>query len=136
MLPLLLVAIATSLVIALTFACSVIIFPQTIFNLLTNHSDINQEIVNYTIWLVPLLACTAVAFMLEGYFIGLKESAVLRNASSIALLLVFIPLIIVTLNTHSVDLLWFSLTSYMGTLIFVLAINIFFTQKANVLTKI
>ena len=136
MLPLLIVAIGTSLTIALFFAFSVILFPDTIFSLLTNHADINREIVNYTIWLLPLLACTAIAFMLEGYFIGLKEGAVLRNASLIAFFLVFIPLIVFTVNVQNVDWLWFSLTSYMATLIIVLTINIFSTRKSFKITQL
>ncbi|MEM8832337.1 MAG: MATE family efflux transporter, partial [Cyanobacteria bacterium P01_G01_bin.19] len=136
MLPLLAIAIATSLVIALSFAISVLLFPQTIFNLLTNHADINQEIVNYTIWLSPLLAFTAVAFMLEGYFIGLTEGAVLRNASLISFFLVFLPLIAVTLSLQSVNLLWFSLTSYMLSLILVLGFQLFTSQKNFEFTKL
>ena len=114
---------------------SVILFPQTVFSLLTSHSDINREIVKYTVWLLPLLTFTAIAFMLEAYFIGLKKSAVLRNASLIALIFVFIPLVILTLKIQSVNLLWFSLTSYMVTLILVLASQIFSTQKAIDITQ-
>ena len=136
MLPLLIIAIATSLIIALSFAFSVILFPQTVFAWLTSHSDINREIVKYTVWLLPLLAFTAIAFMLEAYFIGLKKSAVLRNASLIALILVFIPLVILTLKIQSVNLLWFSLTCYMVTLILVLASKIFSTQKTIDVTLI
>jgi MATE family multidrug resistance protein len=68
--------------------------------------------------------------MLEAYFIGLKEGKILRNASLIAFFLIFIPLIILTLYTQSVHLLWFSLTSYMLTLIVVLTIQIWkFTHQ-------
>lgn len=130
MLPLLIIAILTSLFIALGFASSVVFFPKTIFSVLTNHSDINREIVNYTIWLLPLLSFTAIAFMLEGYFIGLKEGAVLRNASLISFFIVFLPLIIVTLKLQSVNLLWFASTSYMVGLIVVLAVQIFPTQRS------
>lgn len=136
MLPLLIIAIGTSLIIALSFALSVILFPQTVFSLLTSHSYINQEIVKYTVWLLPLLTFTAIAFMLEAYFIGLKKSAVLRNASSFALILVFIPLVMLTLKIQSVNLLWFSLTSYMVTLIVVLASQIFSTQKTIDITQV
>jgi MATE family multidrug resistance protein len=129
MLPLLIIAILTSLVIALGFALSTILFPQTIFGILTSHAEINREIVRYTIWLLPLLSFTAIAFMLEGYFIGLKEGAVLRNASLIAFIVVFLPLIIVASYLNSVSLLWLSLTSYMLTSIVVLASQIFDTQK-------
>ena len=94
------------------------------------------NIVKYTVWLLPLLAFTAIAFMLEAYFIGLKKSAVLRNASLIALILVFIPLVILTLKIQSVNLLWFSLTCYMVTLILVLASKIFSTQKTIDVTLI
>ena len=129
MLPLLIVAILTSLIIALGFAFSTILFPQSIFGILTNHSEINREIIQYTIWLLPLLAFTAIAFMLEGYFIGLKEGAVLRNASLIAFIAVFLPLIIVASYQNSVNLLWLSLTSYMLTLIIVLSSQISITQN-------
>ena len=130
MLPLLGVSILTTLVIALGFAFSVIFFPQTIFSLLTNHTEINQGIVSYTIWLLPLLSFTAIAFMLEGYFIGLKEGVILRNASLIAFMLIFLPLTILTINVQSVHLLWFSLTSYMLTLILVLATRILTIPKS------
>ncbi|VEP11290.1 MATE efflux family protein [Hyella patelloides LEGE 07179] len=130
MLPLLITSILTSLIIALGFAFSTIFFPQPIFSLLTNHSEINQGIVQYTIWLLPLLSFTAIAFMLEGYFIGLKEGAVLRNASLIAFFMAFIPLVILATYFDSVDLLWLSLTSYMFTLILVLVTQISRTQDA------
>ncbi|MGL4884169.1 MAG: guanitoxin biosynthesis MATE family efflux transporter GntT [Waterburya sp.] len=129
-LSLLIVAISTSLIISLGFALSVIYFPETIFSWLTNHAEINQEIVSYSIWLLPLFSFTAIAFMLEAYFIGLKEGKILRNASLIAFFLIFIPLIILTLYIQSVHLLWFSLTSYMLTLIVVLTIQIWkFTHQ-------
>ena len=137
MLPLVTIAIFTSVAIALGFAGSVILFPQSIFTLLTNHSEINQEIVKYTFWLIPLLTFTAIAFMLEGYFIGLKAGSVLRNASLIAFTLVFLPLIMMTLYLQkNVDLLWFSLTGYMLALIFILAMQIFTTQKDIEITRL
>ena len=135
MLPLLIIAILTSLVIALGFALSTILFPQSIFGILTNHAEINREIIQYTIWLLPLLAFKAIAFMLEGYFIGLKEGAVLRNASLITFIGVFLPLIIVASYLESVSLLWLSLASYMLTLIILLASQIFATQNKLLLNS-
>ena len=129
MLPLLAIAIFTSIVIALGFAFSTICFPETIFALLTNHAEINQEIVKYTIWLLPLLSFTAIAFMLEGYFIGLKEGAILRNASLITFIVVFLPLVISAFKLNNVDLLWLSLISYMVSLVLILGWKIFGTQS-------
>ena len=124
MIPLLLIAIVSSLVISLAFASSAILFPETIFGILTNHTDIIREIGNYTIWLLPLLVFTAIVFMLEAYVIGLKEGAILRNSSLIAFAIVFIPLIQLTIKMQSINLLWFSLTAYMVSLMFSLAIQI------------
>jgi MATE family multidrug resistance protein len=116
MMPLMTTAILNSLLIALPFALISIFFPQQVFGLLTNHAEVNQGITDYTIWLLPLLTLTAIAFMLEGYFIGLKEGATLRNSSLVAFCLVFIPLATTAWYFQSADLLWTSLTMYMATL--------------------
>ena len=129
MMPLMTTAIVNSLPLALSFAVVSIFFPQTIFGILTSHAEVNQAITDYTIWLLPLLSCTAIAFMLEGYFIGLKEGAVLRNASLIAFGLVFLPVATTAWYIHSVNLLWMSLTLYMATLIVYLGWQMFKTQQ-------
>ncbi|MFN7503172.1 MAG: MATE family efflux transporter, partial [Dolichospermum sp.] len=71
MIPLLIVAGLTSLVIALGFSGTSILFPDQIFGLLTNHAEVNQDINQYTIWLIPVCVVTGITFVLEGYFIGL-----------------------------------------------------------------
>ena len=114
--PLILTAIVHSVPIALAFVAATLFFPDRIFGLLTNHSEINQGVTDYTIWLLPLLLTTTVAFMFEAYFIGLKQSSVLRNASLIAFFVVFLPTALVARYLHSVDLLWLSLTLYMSAL--------------------
>ena len=114
--PLILTAIVHSIPIALAFVTATLFFPERIFGLLTNHSEISQGVTDYTIWLLPLLLTTTVAFMFEAYFIGLKQSSVLRNASLIAFFAVFLPTAIVARYLHSVDLLWLSLTLYMSAL--------------------
>ena len=119
--PLMIAAIINSLPIALMFALGGILFPQTLFGLLTNHREVHQGITNYTIWLLPLLSFTAIAFMLEAYFIGLKAGAILRNASLIAFFLVFLPVISLAWYLNNVELLWLSLTLYMLSLVLYLS---------------
>jgi MATE family multidrug resistance protein len=119
--PLMSAAIINSLPIALMFALGGILFPQTLFGLLTNHREVHQGITNYTIWLLPLLSFTAIAFMLEAYFIGLKAGAILRNASLIAFFLVFLPVISLAWYLNNVELLWLSLTLYMLSLVLYLS---------------
>jgi MATE family multidrug resistance protein len=122
--PVLLVSVLTALPIALGFAGTTILFPQTIFGLLTNHAEINDAITAYTIWLLPLLEITAIAFMIEGYFIGLKKGATLRNAVLLAFGVGFLPIAIAAWSLHNNHLLWLALVGYVTTLTVVLAIQI------------
>ena len=112
LLPVLFVSILTTLPLAFVFAGGTIIFPNYIFGLLTNHTEINTNIIKYTLWLLPLLEITAVAFMLEGYFIGLKEGETLRNAVLIAFGFGFIPLAIFGAYFHNNHILWLALVGY------------------------
>lgn len=120
MMPLLVVSIINSLLIASTFAFIPFFFPKTIFSLLTDHREISTAAVDYTFWLFPLLSLTATAFMLEGYFIGLKEGKILRNGVLMAFSLGFLPLVTMAYYWQNNHLLWAALTAYMGTLMIVL----------------
>lgn len=122
--PVLLVSILTALPIALGFAASTLLFPDTIFGLLTNHAEVNAHITDYTLWLLPLLEITAIAFMLEGYFIGLKEGKTLRNAVLFAFGLGFIPIAATAWYWHSNHLLWLSLVMYVTLIAIVLGIQL------------
>ncbi|MEO0377696.1 MAG: guanitoxin biosynthesis MATE family efflux transporter GntT [Cyanobacteria bacterium P01_A01_bin.17] len=121
MMPILLTAIGNAILLALVFAFVSVSFPQTIFGLLTSHTEVSQAMRDYTAWLVPLLSLTAVAFMLEGFFIGLKEGVILRNAALIAFGVGFLPVAIAGLYLQSNHLLWGALTSYMTALILFLS---------------
>lgn len=124
MMPLLSVSLLTSLTIASLFATISIIFPETVFGLLTNHASVSQAAKEYTIWLLPLLTFGACAFMLEGYVIGLKESAKLRNSAIIALALGFFPVAAVAWYLQNNNLLWLSLTMYMAALVISLGVQV------------
>ena len=124
MMPLLTVSVGNSLLIASTFALVSVLFPQQVFGLLTNHSEVSQSINHYTTWLIPLLTLTAIAFMLEGFFIGLKEGATLRNGVLLAFGLGFAPLALVAWHFHSNHLLWAALTCYMATLMVALGLQL------------
>lgn len=118
--PLLIVSILTVLPIALSFALVTILLPDTVFGLLTNHTEVNAHIADYTLWLLPLLELTAVAFMLEGYFIGLKQGETLRNAVLIAFGLGFAPIAATGWYEHSNHLLWLSLVAYVSLIAIIL----------------
>jgi len=118
--PVLIVSILTTLPIALGFAGTSILFPDQVFGLLTNHADVNASAASYALWLLPLLELTAVAFMFEGYFIGLKAGETLRNAVLLAFGGGFIPLAAIAWYFHSNHILWLSLVVYMLVLTVVL----------------
>ncbi len=127
--PLLIVSLVTSVVIALGFAGTSIFFPDQVFGLLTNHIEVNQDINQYTIWLLPILVITAITFMLEGYFIGLKEGATLRNTVLLSFVVGFIPLLIAAWYFHNNHLLWSTLLSYMTSNMLLLGVSVPGTLK-------
>jgi MATE family multidrug resistance protein len=112
LLPLLWVTISTTIPIALCFALLPLFFPDTIFGLLTNHAEISATITHYTIWLLPLVEITAIVFMLEGLYIGLKEGTLIRNSVLVAFSFGFLPMAIAAVYLHSNHCLWLSLIGY------------------------
>jgi multidrug resistance protein, MATE family len=112
-LPLVGISGGTNLVIGLTFALACIVFPQTIFGLLTNHGEFTQQIYIYTPWLILVLGLASLAFTLEGFFLGLAEGRILRNASLACLGLGFAPVAFAAWYFHNNHLLWLSLSMFM-----------------------
>ncbi|HAN46967.1 MAG TPA: MATE family efflux transporter [Cyanobacteria bacterium UBA8156] len=112
-LPLMKVSILTSTAIALAIALTTVAFPRLVFSLLTNHGDIQTGVLAYDWWLIPVLLLTALAFMLEGYFIGIRAGEVLRN-SCITSFLLFLPIAVLGWLYQNNDLLWGALTVYMA----------------------
>jgi MATE family multidrug resistance protein len=62
--------------------------------------------------------------MLEGYFIGLKQGTVLRNAVLLAFAVGFAPLAIAAGYTHNNHILWSSLVGYVTMLAILLAFQV------------
>lgn len=120
LLPLLLVSVATAVPIALAFALATVLFPETVFGLLTSHSEISAHITDVALWLLPLLEITAVAFMLEGYFIGMKQGKTLRNAVLVAFAAGFLPLAATAFYLRNNQLLWLALVGYVTVLLLAL----------------
>ncbi len=124
LLPLLIASLVTSLVISLLIALACFLFPDQIFGLLTDHEEINENITLVSFWLLPLLGSTSFAFMLDGYFTGLKEGKVLRNAVLVAFFLGYLPFLGIALYLHNNNWLWLSLVSYMVTVALYLGMRV------------
>ena len=124
LIPLLQVATMTSLSFSIGFALVPILFPQSVFALLTDHAEITQNIANYTNWLFPVLGLAAIAFVLEAYFIGITAGHTLRNSSLIAIAIGFIPTAIIAYYRSSNHLLWLALSMYMLTSTIILGLQL------------
>ncbi|XZN90649.1 MAG: MATE family efflux transporter [Microcoleus sp.] len=107
-LPLLRVSVASSLLIGLSIAGICICFPEIIFGILTNHSEITGSINTYVWYLSFILTFYSVSSMLEGYFLGLAEGKVVRNVTLLSAPLGFIPPAIASWYFHNNDILWLS----------------------------
>ncbi|MEQ9358556.1 guanitoxin biosynthesis MATE family efflux transporter GntT [Coleofasciculus chthonoplastes] len=112
-LPLLRVAMISSLILALTIAIICVLFPHTIFSIFTNKSEINSQIHIYIWWLFFLLTLASASTMLEGYFVGLADGKVVRDTSLLASVWGFIPPAVATWYLHNNHVLWLSMTLFL-----------------------
>ncbi len=104
------VSVGLGLAIAIGFA----LFPSALFQLLTSHSSVVETIAQYAWWLVPVLGFGSVAYMLDGYFLGLTAGRILRTSAITAALVGFAPVAIAAAIFRSSHLLWLALTVFMA----------------------
>ena len=114
LMPLLKLAGGSSLLAGLSIAIAFSLFTQPLFSLLTSHLEIVKLVGNYVWWLLPILGFGSIAYMLDGYFLGLTAGKILRQSTLIATLLGFAPMAIVAWYTHRSDLLWLALALFMA----------------------
>lgn len=103
-------SLALGLAIALLFA----LLPQPLFRLLTHHGYVLDGVRQSVWWLLPLLGFGSIAYMLDGYFLGITAGNVLRNSSLVSSLLGFAPVAAIAWQTQSNPLLWLALTCFMA----------------------
>ncbi len=114
LLPLLKLAGGVSLLAGLSFAAIFSLFTQSLFGLLTTHSEVIQQIDPYVWWLFPVLGFGSIAYMLDGYFIGLTAGKILRQSTLIAALCGFTPMAIAAWHWQTNHLLWLALALFMA----------------------
>lgn len=102
-----------SLGVGLLFAMITMLLPAPLFGLLTNHTAILDRLTQDVFWLLPILGFGSIAYMLDGYFLGLTQGQILRRSSLIASLIGFAPMAIVAWQTRNGHLLWLALSLFM-----------------------
>jgi multidrug resistance protein, MATE family len=110
--PLASVAVLTSLMVGMFFGSVCILFPDTVFRLLTNHTEVTSNIDTFVPWLLLVLILSSIDFTLEGYFLGLAQGHTLRNVSLIAFAVGFAPTNFAAIKFSSNHLLWLSLSVF------------------------
>jgi MATE family multidrug resistance protein len=115
MVPMLTVSIGVCLMFGVGIALTCIFFPQTVFGLLTNHTEITTQLDPYVPWLMSVLGLYAFVVSIEAYFFGLAEGLIVRNAAFIATGLGFIPTAALAWKLQSVHLLWLAMSLFMVT---------------------
>ncbi|MEB3358873.1 MAG: guanitoxin biosynthesis MATE family efflux transporter GntT [Synechococcales bacterium] len=98
----------------LVFAIALILQSHLVFGLLTDHTDVLQQVDQQVGWLLPILGFGGVAYMLDGYFLGLTAGQTLRNASLVAAIAGFLPTALLAWRLESEPLLWLALTLFMA----------------------
>ena len=124
LMQLVLVSGGTSLSLGLMFAIAFILNPKALFGLLTNHTEIIYRLPLYVPWLLPVLGFGSIAYMLDGYFLGLTQGRTLRQSTLIAALIGFVPVAIAARYVRSNNLLWLSLSLFMVVRAFTLGLQV------------
>jgi len=103
-------SLATGLVSAVIF----LLLPDVLFGLLTIHQDVIETAKDVVIWLFPVLGFGAIAFILDGYFVGLTQGRILRDSSLIAAVGGFLPMALLAWWQKDQHLLWLALSVFMA----------------------
>lgn len=103
----------SSIITGLVFSITIYVFPSLIFGSLTKHSSVLEATYPYLVWFFPLLGFGAIAYMLDGYFLGITKSQILRNACIWSSLLGFLPLAVMGTILGNNHILWLGLSSFM-----------------------
>ncbi|MBD2101968.1 MATE family efflux transporter [Leptolyngbya sp. FACHB-261] len=103
-----------SLSLGLGFGLVFILLPRPLFGLLTNHAALLERVPDYVLWLLPILGFGSLAYMLDGYFLGLTEGRILRQATIVAALVGFGPAAFLAWQLHNGQMLWLAMTLFMA----------------------
>lgn len=122
--PLAGVCILIALFVGLFFGGICWLFPDIVFGLLTNHTEVTKNIHIFVPWLLLVLIYSSISFILDGYFLGLAQGHTLRNASLAALAVGFIPTDFVAIKFLNNHILWLTLCLFYGSRMVMLGVQL------------
>lgn len=130
--PLAQVSALSSLLVGLFFGGVCWLFPDTVFGLLTNHTEITQDIDIFVPWVLFIAVCVSIDWSLEGYFLGLAEAHTLRNVSLIAIVIGFAPAAFAASKFESNHMLWLALLLFYAIRMVTLGVQLLRTVGSDV----
>jgi multidrug resistance protein, MATE family len=107
------IALTISLLMSLTIGGLVLLFPESLFSFFTSHQELTAQITTYTIWLLPVLGFTSIAFILECYFLGITAGNIVQNVSLFAFSIGFAPMALAAWKFGNNHLLWLSFSLFL-----------------------
>ena len=112
-----------SVFLGLTMGLIFALFPQPLFQIMTQHQSVIDQVKTYVWWLVPTLGFGAIAFLLDGYFLGITAGKWLRNSTILATG-GFLPIGWLAHRLETPHLLWLALVSFMAIRAITLAVRV------------
>lgn len=106
--------VTISLLLGLLFAIGFIWQTEPLFRLLTNHPTVLETARQYVFWLLPVLGFGSIAYLLDGYFLGLTAGHILRRSTLLATVIGFVPIAIGAWYWQSNHGLWLALSTFMA----------------------
>lgn len=107
-------AMTVGMAIPVPLLAAMVVVPEWVLGLLTDHVGVVTLGARLGLWLVPVLLFGAGAFVYDGLFLGLTEGRALRNAMVLSMLAGFLPLAFWGVRTENVHLLWAALALFMA----------------------
>jgi MATE family multidrug resistance protein len=96
------------------FVAAISFAPRFILGALTSHGDIVALATTFTPWLSATLTIGAIAYVFDGFFLGIAAGRVLRNSMIASLLIAFLPLIALGGARSNNHIIWAALLVFMA----------------------
>ena len=101
------------LLVAASVSVLYFVFGKYILLIFTSHNFVIQTALSVFLWTVFAPLTNAVAFILDGVFLGATQSSAMRNTMMVSTFLVFLPIYYLTESSLGMHSIWLAMTSYM-----------------------
>lgn len=105
--------IQSGVLIAFLFSLVILLFPQQSVGWISKSESVTRIAEEYSFWIAPVLLFGSVAFIFDGFFLGMSEGRILRNSMFLSSIFFFLPVALLGKYWNSNHILWLALSTYM-----------------------